>query len=109
VRPEGWHPDERSVSRDYDQRTLLPFWQLTAEQDWQICARQQLGVCSPAYVPGPLSPAKEYNVMAFHACYLRALADPEGPDSRGRQQPPGLNLNDSTYWTVRVGAARVLA
>ncbi|HXW47294.1 MAG TPA: aromatic ring-hydroxylating dioxygenase subunit alpha [Streptosporangiaceae bacterium] len=62
---------------DYDLRTLLPFWQLTAEQDWQICARQQLGVRSPAYLPGPLSPAKEYNVMAFHAWYQRALASPQ--------------------------------
>ena len=59
--------------RDYDLRALLPFWQLTSEQDWQICARQQRGVRSPGYVPGPLSPAKEYNVMAFHAWYLRTL------------------------------------
>ena len=25
---------------------LLPFWQLTSEQDWQICERQQKGVDS---------------------------------------------------------------
>jgi hypothetical protein len=30
-------------------------------------------IISPAYVPGPLSSAKEYNVLAFHAWYLRAL------------------------------------
>ena len=68
--------------RDYDLRALLPFWQLTAEQDWQICARQQLGVSSPAYVPGPLSLVKEYNVMAFHAWYLRELVG--ATDGQGR-------------------------
>ena len=60
--------------RDYDLAALLPFWQLTSEQDWAICARQQLGISSPAYRPGPLSPAKEYNVIGFHAWYLRALS-----------------------------------
>jgi len=59
--------------RDYQLSTLLPFWQLTSEQDWEICARQQLGVQSPAYLPGPLSAAKEYNVASFHAWYLRWL------------------------------------
>jgi glycine betaine catabolism A len=64
--------------RDYRLAELLPFWQLTSEQDWEICARQQLGVQSPAYVPGPLSAVKEYNVMGFHAWYLRALGEPQG-------------------------------
>ncbi len=77
-----WLVDEGAEEgRDYDLRTLLPFWQLTAEQDWQICARQQLGVRSPGYVPGPLSPVKEYNVMAFHAWYLRALGGPDAANT----------------------------
>jgi len=58
---------------DYDLGRLLPFWQLTSEQDWLICERQQRGVESRAYTPGPLSAAKEYNVVNFHAWYLRSL------------------------------------
>jgi glycine betaine catabolism A len=62
--------------KDYQLPALLPFWQLTSEQDWQICARQQLGVRSSGYLPGPLSPASEYNVLSFHAWYFRALGLP---------------------------------
>lgn len=60
--------------RDYDLDNLLPFWKLTSEQDWTICERQQKGVQSSAFVPGPLSPDKEYNVMAFHRWYIRRMA-----------------------------------
>lgn len=60
--------------RDYDRSRLMPFWQLTSEQDWLICERQQRGVESRAYVPGPLSPTKEYNVENFIRWYLRRLA-----------------------------------
>ena len=35
--------------RDYDLAKLMPFWQLTSEQDWEICERQQRGVNSSAY------------------------------------------------------------
>ncbi|MFI6320482.1 aromatic ring-hydroxylating dioxygenase subunit alpha [Nonomuraea sp. NPDC050556] len=51
---------------DYRLEDLMPFWQLTSEQDWEICERQQRGVRSSAYLPGPLSPDKEYNVINFH-------------------------------------------
>src|SRR5262249_23065988 len=61
--------------RDYQLDRLLPFWQLTSEQDWAICARQQRGVTSPAYQPGPLSPSKEYNVDSFIRWYLHQLAE----------------------------------
>ena len=37
--------------RDYDLAKLLPFWQLTSEQDWEICERQHRGVNSSAYTP----------------------------------------------------------
>jgi glycine betaine catabolism A len=76
-----WLVDAAAVEgRDYQLEALLPFWQITSEQDWLICARQQLGVESPAYLPGPLSPAKEYNVMSFHAWYLRTLRAGRPPD-----------------------------
>jgi hypothetical protein len=69
-----WLVDEDAVEgRDYDLERMLPFWQLTGEQDWQICERQQKGVESPAYVPGPLSKFKEYNLDAFLQWYVNTL------------------------------------
>jgi Rieske 2Fe-2S family protein len=69
-----WLVDERAVEgRDYDLAKLMPFWQLTSEQDWVICERQQRGVNSSAYVPGPYSTYKEYNVDAFVRWYLNQL------------------------------------
>ena len=59
--------------RDYHLDKLLPFWQLTSEQDWQICERQQRGVNSSAYQPGPYSTFKEHNVDSFVRWYLQML------------------------------------
>ena len=59
--------------RDYALDALLPFWQVTSEQDWALCERNQRGVLSSAYRPGPLSPAKEANVIAFDDWYVDAL------------------------------------
>lgn len=60
--------------RDYRLETLMPFWDLTSEQDWTICARQQRGVDSSAYSPGPYSTFKEYNVDSFVRWYLARMA-----------------------------------
>jgi len=69
-----WLVDEKAVEgRDYDLAKLMPFWQLTSEQDWVICERQQRGVHSSAYMPGPYSTYKEYNVDAFVRWYLNQL------------------------------------
>lgn len=69
-----WLVDQAAVEgRDYDLARLMPFWQLTSEQDWEICERQQRGVNSHAYIPGPYSTYKEYNVNAFIRWYLRQL------------------------------------
>lgn len=69
-----WLVDEKAVEgRDYDLAKLMPFWQLTSEQDWIICERQQKGVNSSAYVPGPYSAFKEYNVDSFVRWYLKML------------------------------------
>ena len=69
-----WLVDEKAVEgRDYDLKKLMPFWQLTSEQDWQICERQQRGVNSSAYTPGPYSTYKEYNVESFVRWYLNML------------------------------------
>jgi Rieske 2Fe-2S family protein len=59
--------------KDYELSKLLPFWQLTSEQDWEICERQQLGINSTAYTPGPYSTYKEYNVDSFVRWYLKSV------------------------------------
>ena len=69
-----WLVDEKAEEgRDYDLAKLIPFWQLTSEQDWVICERQQKGVNSSAYRPGPYSTYKEYNVESFVRWYLAKL------------------------------------
>lgn len=62
------------AGRDYEMDKLLPFWQLTSEQDWELCAKSQRGVMSSRYTPGPLSQSKEYNVDAFIRWYLKELS-----------------------------------
>ena len=72
-----WLVNENAVEgRDYKLENLLPFWQLTSEQDWKICERQQRGVNSSAYMPGPYSPHKEYNVASFVRWYLKMAGKP---------------------------------
>ncbi len=60
---------------DYHLDALLPFWQLTSEQDWALCERVQRGVTSSAYRPGPLSKTREYNLDAFLNWYLHQLGE----------------------------------
>ena len=70
-----WLVHEDAVEgRDYQLEKIMPFWQLTSEQDWQICERQQRGVNSSAYLPGPYSTYKEYNVDSFVQWYMKLLA-----------------------------------
>ena len=64
---------EAREGADYTLDRLLPFWNLTNEQDWEICKWQQKGVDSIGYEPGPLSERKEYNVDAFIRWYLKAM------------------------------------
>lgn len=72
----AWLVHERAEEgKDYSLEKLMPFWQLTSEQDWEICERAHQGVASKFYTPGPLSPHKEYNVNAFwewHAAVLES-------------------------------------
>jgi Rieske 2Fe-2S family protein len=72
-----WLVDRDAVEgQDYTLDRLLPFWQLTSEQDWKICENQQRGVLSRAYRPGPYSTYKEYNVDRFVQWYLKQLLAP---------------------------------
>ena len=69
-----WLVDENAVEgKDYKMSDLLPFWQMTSEQDWNLCERVQRGIRSSKYQPGPLSTIKEYNVDAFIRWYLKQL------------------------------------
>ncbi len=63
---------------DYQLDKMLPFWLLTSEQDWEICVRQQRGVNSHAYLPGPLSTYKEYNLDRFLRWYLKEMSEALG-------------------------------
>jgi phenylpropionate dioxygenase-like ring-hydroxylating dioxygenase large terminal subunit len=66
-----WLVDEAAAQgHDYALEELLPFWQLTSEQDWSLCERNHVGVSNPAFVPGPYHPAREANVIAFVDWYL---------------------------------------
>lgn len=77
-----WLVDEKAVEgRDYHLDKVMPFWQLTSEQDWLICERQQTGVNSSAYRPGPYSTYKEYNVDGFIRWYLKMLSLAQGRKS----------------------------
>jgi Rieske 2Fe-2S family protein len=77
------HQDAREGA-DYQFDRLLPFWQLTNEQDWEICKWQQKGVDSFGFEPGPLSQRKEYNVDAFIRWYLQQMRS--GATSGGAAQ-----------------------
>jgi Rieske 2Fe-2S family protein len=77
-----WLVHEEAVEgRDYQLNRLLPFWQLTSEQDWELCERNQAGVRSPAFTPGPRSRRREGNVIAFGEWYLSRL-EAAGPPPR---------------------------
>jgi glycine betaine monooxygenase A len=65
---------DAAEGRDYRLDDILPFWQLTSEQDWELCERVQKGVGSTRYLPGQLSEYKEYNVDAFIQWYLHQFA-----------------------------------
>lgn len=74
-----WLVDEKAEEgKDYDLDKMLPFWLMTAEQDWQICVNQQRGVNSHAYTPGPLSTYKEYDVDRFLRWYLMQMTSAIG-------------------------------
>jgi Rieske 2Fe-2S family protein len=69
-----WLVDRDAVEgRDYDLDRLLPFWQLTSEQDWNLCERNHAGVRNLAFIPGPYSRRREANLVAFVDWYLSRL------------------------------------
>ena len=72
-----WLVHEDAVEgEDYTLETLLPFWQLTSEQDWELCEKNHAGVSSSAFTPGPYSSKREYNVIAYTEWYLKQITTP---------------------------------
>ena len=64
---------ERARGQDYDLDKMLPFWQLTSEQDWDICEVAAEGRRIDRLRAGPVVERKEYNVDAFIRWYLRQM------------------------------------
>jgi Rieske 2Fe-2S family protein len=71
-----WLVDQNAIEgEDYRLEDIMPFWQMTSEQDWALCEQAQRGISSSRYLPGPLSTYKEYNVDAFIQWCLDQLAE----------------------------------
>jgi glycine betaine catabolism A len=60
--------------RDYRLERMLPFWQLTSEQDWGLCEANHRGVRNPAFEPGPYVAGREDNLVALQQWYLERIA-----------------------------------
>jgi Rieske 2Fe-2S family protein len=58
---------------DYDLAELTHVWNQTNDQDRRIVEENQRGVNSPAFEPGPYSPAHEGGVMQFVDWYAGAI------------------------------------
>ncbi|WP_163269499.1 aromatic ring-hydroxylating oxygenase subunit alpha [Chelativorans alearense] len=58
---------------DYDLKRLTEVWIATNDEDREIVETNQLGIFSPAYVPGPYSPAQESGVSQFIDWYAHWL------------------------------------
>ena len=59
---------------DYDIERLREIWSVTNAEDATLVERNQAGVNSPAYEPGPYSPALESGVIKFVDWYGHKLA-----------------------------------
>ncbi|MBV9736007.1 MAG: aromatic ring-hydroxylating dioxygenase subunit alpha [Acidisphaera sp.] len=64
---------DAEAGRDYDLDTLTQVWRATNEQDGTFVGNAQRGIGSPAYEPGPYSPA-EYMVDQFCTWYIERLS-----------------------------------
>lgn len=74
------HKDARE-GIDYDVKTLTEVWSATNNEDRRVCQENQMGVNSPAYLPGPYSPVHEAGVIQFVTWYrdhlIRRLSERE--------------------------------
>ena len=58
---------------DYDLGRLTEVWLATNDEDRRIVEENQLGINSPAYIPGPYSPTQEDGVIQFVDWYARTM------------------------------------
>ena len=59
--------------RDYDLTRLTEVWTATNDEDRRVVEENQKGILSPAYEPGPYSPAQESGVAQFIDWYCAAM------------------------------------
>jgi Rieske 2Fe-2S family protein len=91
----SWLVPEGAVEGvDYDADRLTRVWLRTNEQDAALVARAQLGVASPAFVPGPYAPVEEEGVEQFVDWYAAVL----GSRLAGTEGTP--SAHDSAAATV---------
>jgi Rieske 2Fe-2S family protein len=60
---------------DYDLKRLTEVWVATNDSDRRVCQENQIGVNSPAYVPGPYSPVHEAGVTQFVDWYCTHIEE----------------------------------
>ena len=60
---------------DYDLTRLTEVWEHTNDEDRRIVEENQIGINSPAYVPGPYSAHQESGVIQFIDWYARFMQD----------------------------------
>ncbi len=66
---------------DYDVKRLTEVWMATNDEDRRVVEDNQMGINSPAYVPGPYSVIQESGVLQFTDWYCSALARHLAPDT----------------------------
>ena len=65
---------------DYDLKRLTEVWTATNDEDREIVETNQMGIFSPAYVPGPYAPAWESGVIQFvdwYAAWMEQAVSPK--------------------------------
>jgi glycine betaine catabolism A len=58
---------------DYTIEELTHVWTATNSQDQHVVEENQIGICSPAYEPGPYAPEHEDGTTQFVDWYCRAM------------------------------------
>jgi Rieske 2Fe-2S family protein len=56
-------------------KRLTEVWVATNDSDRRVCQENQIGVNSPAYVPGPYSPVHEAGVTQFVDWYCTHIEE----------------------------------
>jgi len=69
-----WLVDKDAVEGvDYDLKRLTEVWEHTNDEDREIVEANQMGINSPAYLPGPYSQIQESGVIQFVDWYAHTM------------------------------------